>query len=325
MSLGHSPHGLLTLTSAAAILVDMARDSGKPTISEFDLYVLALRLFQDRGYAGEALPARNKTLSDRRARSLLSEATWSHVWYDTVSSPLTCLPRDPDFASILYRVSPADAAEVMMAADPFCCLSHGTALAFHGLAAEPEELHFSTPERQMWRRLADEYMQQQLSVFPDFPSEQRAPFSLVRTKPHPEVRGRSVSQHESRQPPTWAMTGALRITTLGETFRDALQNPQWCGGISAVIEIWRMHAVRHLDAIVEAVDAGSEKILQVRAGYLLEEAIGISDPRIDVWARSAQRGSSRKLDSAAPYANRFSERWMLSINVPDSTLPSRTN
>ena len=86
-----------------------------------------------------------------------------------------------------------------------------------------------------------------------------------------------------------------------------------------------MHAVRHLDAIVEAVDAGSEKILQVRAGYLLEEAIGISDPRIDVWARSAQRGSSRKLDSAAPYANRFSERWMLSINVPDSTLPSRTN
>ncbi len=91
-----------------------------------------------------------------------------------------------------------------------------------------------------------------------------------------------------------------------------------------MIDIWREHATRHVDEIITSVNTSAEKILRVRAGYLLEEVLGINDHRISAWAADAQRGSSRKLDSATAYENRFSEKWMLSINVPDTTLPATT-
>jgi predicted transcriptional regulator of viral defense system len=80
--------------------------------------------------------------------------------------------------------------------------------------------------------------------------------------------------------------------------------------------------LRHLDAIIAAIDLSPEKIVRVRADYLLEEVLGVADPRVARWVADAQRGSSRKLDPAAAYAGRFSKRWMLSINLDDPSLPA---
>jgi hypothetical protein len=39
-------------------------------------------------------------------------------------------------------------------------------------------------------------------------------------------------------------------------------------------------------------------------------------PTLAKWETFAQRGGSRKLDSAEEYVPQYSERWKLSINVP---------
>jgi|SRR5690348_12687183 transposase InsO family protein len=40
------------MSAAAALLVQMARDSGRAVVTEFDLFLLARQLFHDRGYRG---------------------------------------------------------------------------------------------------------------------------------------------------------------------------------------------------------------------------------------------------------------------------------
>lgn len=301
----------------------MARDSGQPVISEFSLYAFALKLFRDRGYAGSPLPPRNNTLTERRARKLLFQAT-SNEGFTSLEPATNRLPRDPDFSSVLFMLAPAETIEVMMTADPFCYLSHASALAFHGLAPEQLEVHFTLPDRKTWQILAKAKMEAVIGFPPDEAEPDELPFRLTRQIPLPLVRGRSVLRHELRFTVAATVRNGIRATPIGETFRDTLAAPHWCGGIRAVIDIWREHATKYVDEIITSVNTSAEKILRVRAGYLLDEVLGINDPRISAWAADAQRGSSRKLDSATAYESRFSEKWMLSINVPDTTLPATT-
>lgn len=312
------------METAAEILVRMARDAAPPVVSEFDLYLLARRLFADRGYGNTPIPPRNRTLSARRARTLVSQAIWNPAFTLTREAPPNKLPHDPEFLSPLYIAGQGDTVAVMMAADPFCCLSHASAVAFHGMGDESSDVHLVAPDRAGWVGRATRLMEQTIGKpIYDIDSED-VPFRPVRPRCDVMVRGRRVQRHEMRHPIVAAERGDLRATAIGETFRDSLDKPEWCGGIDAVIALWQRHAAHHRDAIIATVDASSEKILRVRAGYLLEEMLGIDDPRVAAWVSDAQRGSSRKLDAAAPYASRFSERWMLSINAADASLPSQT-
>lgn len=112
MSLGIC-QGLGLIHTAADLLVQMARDSGQPVISEFSLYAFALKLFRDRGYAGSPLPPRNNALTERRARKLLFQAT-SNEGFTSFEPATNRLPRDPDFSSVLFILAPAETIEVMM-------------------------------------------------------------------------------------------------------------------------------------------------------------------------------------------------------------------
>lgn len=82
-----------------------------------------------------------------------------------------------------------------------------------------------------------------------------------------------------------------------------------------MLDIWSEYARIYLEEIVERVSRAEKSIWKVRAGYILEEHIGISDPRVASWAHLAQRGSSRVLDAGKPFSPHFSEKWMLSLNV----------
>lgn len=314
------------MNPAASILVQMVRDTGRTVATEWDIFLLARQLFLDRGYRGTPIPPRNRHLTARRARKLLSEATWDPAYAFGGQPPSNQLIRDKDFQSLLYTVCDGNAAQVILDADPFCYLSHASALAVHRLAPEPLELQVSTPERGLWSAQARVEMTAALGFELEDADEDDLPFSLTRPQPHARIRGVTVHRHETRTPlPRDQLgPGPTRVTPIGASFRDTLAAPGWCGGMPAIVELWRAHAVSHRDTIIEAIAASDEKIVRVRAGYLLQEMLGIEDPRINAWVADAQRGSSRKLDPSASYAPRFSARWMLSINVDDATLPATT-
>jgi predicted transcriptional regulator of viral defense system len=314
------------MNAAAILLVQMARDSGRAVVTEFDLFLFARQLFRDRGYRGATIPPRNGPLDARRARKLLSEATFDLGCYPG-DVPSHYLPRDPDFTSVLFTVGGGDATKVMLEADPFCYLSHASALAFHGIVTDTSDLHISTPMRGQWAGHARHYMAEMLGGYPASANDENEPlFPLTQAKPCAKVRGRLLHRHELSNPlPSTSFDQErTRVSPPGVTFRDTLAAPNWCGGMDRVVTIWRTDAARHADAIITAVAESPEKIVRVRAGYLLEEVLGIRDPRIAAWLADAQRGSSRKLDPTAPYIGRFSTRWMLSINVETPDLPATT-
>lgn len=327
MSLGHPPDPRLdTMKSASILLVQMARDSRRAVMSEWDLLLLARKLFHDRQYLGTSIPPRNRELNARRARKIVSEATYDNSYGFENEVPPDRLRRDPEFSSMQYIVCGGDTTRVILEADPFSYVSHASALEMHGLAPAPAELHVSTPERSIWPILARKRMEEGLGLSFSEVREDDLPFRLSQPQPAQLVRGMIVYRHETRDPTTaYALASeAMRVTSIGETFRDTLAKPAWCGGMTRVASIWREHARNYANEIIEAVQQSADKIVRVRAGYLLEEVLGVQDPRIGTWLADAQRGSSRKLDPAAPYAGRFSARWMLSINLDDPSLPATT-
>jgi len=94
-----------------------------------------------------------------------------------------------------------------------------------------------------------------------------------------------------------------------------LSNPELCGGMAHVIDVWKESAKTYLDEIIQAIDKSPKSIIKCRAGYIIEQILNIKDCKVSKWSEFAQRGGSRVLDPNSPYAPEFSEKWMISINV----------
>jgi predicted transcriptional regulator of viral defense system len=107
----------------------------------------------------------------------------------------------------------------------------------------------------------------------------------------------------------------LRVSTLGRTFLDMLRNPELCGGMHHVIEVYEEYAETYQRLIVDEIEQHGAPIDKVRAGYLLDKRVKLKNPTVESWVRFAQRGGSRKLDASAEYAPRWSDKWCLSLNI----------
>jgi hypothetical protein len=140
------------MNPAASILVQMVRDTGRAIATEWDIFLLARQLFLDRGYRGSPIPPRNRHLTARRARKLLSEVTWDPAYALGGQPPSNRLIRDKDFQSLLYTVCDGGSAQVMLDADPFCYLSHASALAVHRLPLSRRSCKFRLRNADFGRR-----------------------------------------------------------------------------------------------------------------------------------------------------------------------------
>ena len=275
----------------------------KPILSNYDIFRELWGVYQ----SGSAKYLRGVTPSRdvfRRTRSLLrSEGI---------------IRQDIDYVSHWRIVDRPDAPaeDIVCSVDPFCHIAHLSALQRYGLSnRRPESLFLVEPTPVLRRQLVREQMERD---YGDNLEDDEADIEPAKAVFHPEsVRGRPVAIDTTKfAGDQIAIKGSLsRISTIGQTFLDTLASPDRCGGMSHILDIWTEHGRTYCEEIIERVDRAEKPIWKVRAGFILEEHIGIQDRRIASWARFAQRGSSRVLDSGKPFAPLFSEKWMLSLNV----------
>lgn len=307
-------------------------DRKHPVVTEYELFLELRALMRVGEFEGEALRLRKDqeaTREDlrRRVRDLVKNR-YLRPDEDFYGTQQDRYASNQHFK--VWRISDlpdGSADDIAALVDPFCYISHLSAMQRHGLTnRNPAALHLSTLSAPLWREARDQRVLADYGHPLEIAESATRPAGAVpleKIKLPSPLRGRSIELHTTKYPAeTRPIRGSYaRIATIGDVFAQMLDSPEDCGGMAHVIEIWAKESGPFIDQIIKAVDNNHTDIVKVRAGYLLEVLLSINDPRVDAWQQFAQRGSSRKLDASKPYLPTFSEKWMLSVNVESEFLP----
>ena len=289
------------LTRAGAYLSNMLEEHGKPIVLPFEFFRFVRQMHREAPRRQLYLRRETPTLDDyNRLRLMLREANVIGTDRDYGRRGVIRVMAVPDL--------PAE--DVICLVDPTCYVSHLSAMQRWGLTdRRSDALMMTRPDRrtvaaQLRIRMAEGLGKDEVTHF----------LKIVR---HPgRVRSRPVRIHESKAAGTSIQSRGsdARLSTIGQTFLDMLQEPGLCGGMAHILDTWEEHAGIYLDDIVSAIDTAASGLVKSRAGYILEERLGLQHPDIERWKAFGQRGSSRKLDPAKPFAPTYSETWMISLN-----------
>ena len=289
-------------TRASSHLAELLERNGKPVLTPFDFFRMIWQMYRES--SGKGLYLRSNTPSRDhydRLKSILQQA-------DVIGT-------DRDYGARVIRVlsiPDLPAEDIICLVDPTCYISHLSAMQRWGLTdRNPEALALTRPDR---KTVAERLLADRTEALGEGEANS-FPLAIVG---HPaRVRGRAVHVHESKAAGAFLkIRGSdVRLSTIGQTFLDMLQEPDLCGGMSHVLDAWEEHAETYLDDIVAAVDTAASGLVKSRAGYILEERQGLHHRGIERWKAFGQRGGSRKLDPAKDFAPAFSETWMISLNV----------
>ncbi|MCA6610538.1 MAG: hypothetical protein IM516_00195 [Pseudanabaena sp. M158S2SP1A06QC] len=281
----------------------------QPVISKYQFGLTVNKIYRSKIYRGEPIDLHKdfaeKADIAKHLKLLLNEGVLFP--HKNLSNIFTLLGR-----------SNGDPEDIACTVDPFCYMSHLSAMSYHGLTDRiPKKLFISSPPNDTWRSLAKEKMQKDLGDSFESYCEHGLPklvrptnmnkidktdlycLNSMRLGAYKNVRGRS-----------------LRVSTIGRTFLDMLRNPELCGGINHILDVFDEYGEKYLRLITDDIDKNGEPIDKVRAGYILNERLGINNNEIiNGWSSLAQRGGSRKLDSSSEYSPEWSDKWKISLNI----------
>ncbi|MBV6325141.1 type IV toxin-antitoxin system AbiEi family antitoxin domain-containing protein [Duganella violaceipulchra] len=302
------------LSVVAALTQWLLKEHRSPVVSLYDIGVATMKIYQTREYGGQkiknirtTIPRRESVFSSRKELLDLG------IIEEKRELPNGCFLS----ASSSFQ----EGMDLACGIDPFCYVSHLSAMEHHGLTDRFSKTTFiTTVPAQQWKVRAQDKMKRDLGedlfltyIEAGFPalskhiitSLNRSPVSVLSTK----FADQGSYVNLSDRP--------VRISSIGRTFIDMLRKPDLCGGMRHVIDVYKEHALSYLPLITSEVDRNGDKIEKVRAGYILEELCKIeNNSTINGWIAFAQRGGSRVLDPSEEYWSTFSEKWCLSINVP---------
>lgn len=279
-----------------------------PVITRYDLGLRIHRLYKEKSYEDKSIslqkPNAERQDFNKYLRQLLN---------DGVLRESRQLPKGVYAILGTTKIDPITAA---CSIDPFCYLSHLSALSFHGLTNRiPSRLYLSSPSPTDWKMYAQKRMEkdlkEDLGIYLDNENPQLVRIKMVK------IERTTVHVHYSKHGGAYinVRDSGIRAATIGRTFLEAIRNPPLCGGINHVLEIFSNHAQTYLRLITNEIDLHGTNIDKVRVGYILEDRLGIKNEVIESWAQYAQRGGSRKLDASAEYKPVWSDKWCISINT----------
>ncbi|MGM0429756.1 MAG: type IV toxin-antitoxin system AbiEi family antitoxin domain-containing protein [Pseudomonadota bacterium] len=280
-----------------------------PVFTQYQLGKLLFQLYKAKQFRGEPLSKVQKDYPDSRDFYRIC----SRLLHDGVLSEYRGLPSS--VYTLLGRENhPVE--EVVCTIDPFCYLSHLSAMDYHGLTDRlPSKTFISSPPPKSWRVSAQEKMETDLKH--DLPTYIECGLPQLRRVNFKRVGKHEISVlHSSHLGAYKNVRGRnLRVATIGRTFLDMLRTPELCGGMNHVIEVFSQFAQTYLRLITDEIDTNGRAIDKVRAGYIIDELLEIKNETVASWAQFAQRGGSRKLDHSEEYIPQWSDKWCLSINI----------
>ena len=286
------------------------RDLGQPVITGYDLSKFIFKLF----HKGKLQKQPVKT----KAHSKFPFQNIDRIINEIIDIGILALHRDFPTRRVFQIIASKnyDVGDIACSIDPFCYVSHLSAMSFHGLTDRISNILFiSSPAPNEWKQHALKKMKSDLKFYfndyinSELPSLVRIGFSKIGKYPlvrYSTTHYGAYKLIEGRK---------QRVSTIGRTFLDMLREPGYCGGIRHVVDVYKEFAAGYNNLILDEIDRHGNLIEKTRAGYILEDICGIKDNKINKWAKIIQRGGSRKLDPSGPYSATYSERWALSINL----------
>lgn len=293
-----------------AVLNRYLRELEQPAINIYELCMSVFNFHQTKKYLGKAIEINSQfLLLDEIIRDIIQPLIESGT-----------ILEQKDFAKMyVFEIvgnKPNDIGDIACSVDPFCYISHLSAMAYYGLTNRlPKILFITTPPPKDWKIFAAEKMKKDCKGFiNDYLKSDLPKLTNIRFE---KIHNNKINRHASvHQGAFKKLEGRkLRVATMGRTFLDMLREPELCGGMRHIIEVFIQFGLTYKRLIIDEIDRHGKLIEKTRAGYLLETYCSINDEKINNWAKSVQRGGSRKLDPSGAYREVYSDRWCLSINV----------
>jgi predicted transcriptional regulator of viral defense system len=284
-------------------------DLDDPVVTAYRIGNILHDLYRDKKFRGEPLA---------RIQKEFAEGKDYYKYVDKLNDEGILAPYKglPNTVFTLLGRKHESEAEIACVVDPFCYLSHLSAMSYHGLTNRiPSKIFISSPSPAKWREFSEIKMRKELQDDYELYINSGLP-KLARTKLS-KIGRKEVNVFNSIHLGAFkkVRASALRVSTIGRTFLDMLRSPELCGGINHVLEVYEEFAHQYLRLIVDEIETNGKSIDKVRAGYILDERLNIKDERVSAWTNFAQRGGSRKLDASEEYIPQWSDKWCISINI----------
>jgi predicted transcriptional regulator of viral defense system len=301
---------LTQINKITQTLIHYLGELQQPVITDYELYARVFNLLHNDKFRDISF---GKKIGPKLFVKRLKENIIQPIIDLGIITPLSYFSGQRVFQIISKR---QDAEDIACTVDPFAYISHLSAMAYHGLTNRlPKVIYLTSLANTDWMESANKKMKSDLgNCYPDycdyyFPRLTKIKFSMIQNNKifrYSSIHHGAFKHIEDRM---------LRVSTIGRTFLDMLREPDYCGSMYHVTDVFKNFGEQYSRLIIDEIDRHGTNIEKSRAGYLLDEILNIKDSKIDEWAKKVQRGGSRKLDPKQPYSEKYSPRWSISLNM----------
>jgi predicted transcriptional regulator of viral defense system len=285
----------------ASYVLDFLAQERRIIASDWRFHITYMRVARSQGYALPDTTKLNQLIKTLlAARDIAPIAGVSGVYRITVP-----------YASVL----PSPQEVIIQEANPTAVFSHFTAAAHNDLTNEmPNAVHL-TYLRTGCNRLPVGTTPEDWNDIPE--PRRRMPEAIDGT---PIQWSQIKPEWDFGYIVGYVQGYAIYVTDLERTLLDGLRFPDRNGGPMEALRMWKRAAPRlRLNVLIDYTKRFNQTLLRQRVGFLLEH-MRLTHPILQDWAKSSVRGSSAKLIANLDFCPVYSERWNLSINVPDTIL-----